>query len=151
MVALVVALAACGGDDDEDAGPATTTTTARPACVLTGADVSALVGIGFADPTATPDASGVQCIYEAQEDGEAGLVIVRHGFEDAEGEQRIYLEVTPDEVQVELGDAAWWSASTGTLFARDGEEHVEVLFSSFLHQPDLPAVAVALGGEVLAA
>jgi hypothetical protein len=160
LTALAVSAAACGGDDDAtDAASSASAATEsdgdassdEPACKLTAAEVSDLVGVTFGEPEAIAALGEVQCLYEVTQDGETGLLSIHHAFEDADGAEQIFTDVATDEVEVDVAEGGWWSNETENLFARQGDETVDIFFSSFLNElADYQATAVALADAAFA-
>jgi len=161
-LALALAVTACGGDGDDDAGAAATATdesvdeSTEPSAprgettveCLPAAEVSELTGMTMGEPEVSDVPTlYLQCLYTA-EDGFHGVQTLEYyASDDIQSQVDIFTDVADDEVEVAIGDQAYWSASVSKIMVVHGQRAAEVSVSYFdppEHDPKTLASDIAV-------
>lgn len=173
LVLPILLLAACGGGDDDapDADAASASSSTESAeddtsaseasddagsdeCPLLASEVEAVTGFEVEGPTPEDAGNGVGCTFTYGDD-DAASISVRVFFDSGQASHDGFTSTFEDEAEevADLGDAAVWVASIGTVDVVDGDDGVQVqIVDAIEPKPiaDPKQVAIDLARLVLA-
>lgn len=147
LLATTLLVACGGGDDDDDVAASddgdTTETTVEgddPVAPTGETDVECLPPATLSEITGftmgEPDPSDVptlylQCLFTAEDDVHGVQTLEYYASDDIQSHVDIFIDVADDEVAVEIGDQAYWSASLSKIIVVHGDRAAEVSVSYF--------------------